>query len=61
MAFGHPAPRRQAITTVGGNNVALQTDCILAAFQGPEVGSIGIGIISKLLRSRPFVAPTSLG
>src|SRR5260370_39894875 len=33
---GH-APRRQVIMTISGNNVALLTDCILAAFRGSDV------------------------
>src|SRR6266545_6565771 len=41
MASGHPAPalRRQAIMTVSGNNVALLTDCILAAFKARRYGA----------------------
>src|SRR5713101_2106955 len=57
-----PALRRQVIMTISGNNVALLTECILAAFRGSDVMvQRDIRSVSKRLPSGPFVAPASPG
>src|SRR5713226_6733052 len=53
--------------TISGNNIALLTDCILAAFRGSDVmvhrdmQRLKAFSVSKRLPSGPFVAPASPG